>query len=393
MKKLAFTLCTAFLTASLCHADFKYTEKSQITGGTMMSMMKYASIFSKDARQSNQPQLRTVAVKGNRMREEHADGSIEVIDLDGRRFIEIDPKAKTYGVMTFEEFKQALLRAQERAKEEQAKMAAKHPEAAQSNLKITPKFETSETGATRQLLGLDTREVKARVEMQMESTDPRTQGQQMSTVINSDQWIAASVPGYDEIRLFYMKMASEMDWVPGAAAGAMGNPSIQIGMAELRRNNVRINGIPLLQTVSMTFTGGNMPAGMGPGPQSTGSAQTPEQQQPEMPSTQEMVTKAVISATPLAPLAGLTGVFGHKKKKEEAPPPAAPAQPDASATPPAQAPPPAAPAPAAGPSLMDMTIEVLSYSSSALDASLFAPPAGFTQVQYDPDSKFGGKRH
>jgi hypothetical protein len=389
MKKLVSSLCTVVVTASLCHADFKYTEKSQITGGSMITMMKYASIFSKDARQANQPQMRTIAVKGNRMREEHTDGSIEVIDLDGKRFIEIDPKAKTYGIMTFEEFKQALLRAQERAKEEQAKMAAKHPEAAQSNMKITPKFETSETGATRQLLGLDTKEVKARVEMQMESTDPKMQGQQMSTIINSDQWIAASVPGYDEIRLFYMKMASEMDWVPGAAAGAMGNPNIQMGMAELRRNSVRINGIPLLQTVSMTFTGGNMPAGMGPGPQS-------EQQQPEVPSTKDMVTKAALSATPLGPMVGLAqmgGVFGHKKKKEEAQPPPAPAQPDASATPATEAPPPAAPAPAAGPSLMDMTIEVLSYSSSALDASLFAPPTGFTQVPYDPDSKLGGKRH
>jgi hypothetical protein len=37
--------------------------------------------------------------------------------------------------------------------------------------------------------------------------------------------------------------------------------------------------------------------------------------------------------------------------------------------------------------MMDMTIEVTSYSKDSLDASLFDAPAGYAQVQPDASSK------
>src|SRR5712692_2771108 len=231
-------------------ADFKYTESSKMSGGALMGAMKFVSVFSKDARQANAPQVSTVAVKGNRLRQEHSDGNIEVIDLDGRRFIKIDSKARTYTILTFEQMKQQMLQAQERMKEEQAKQAGQHPK---SNVKITPKIESTDTGATRNILGLETKESKIRIEMLMETDDPKAQGQQVSTVMNTDSWIAPSVPGYDEIRQFYVKMAKEMDWVPGAMMSGMANSNVQISMAELKKNNARINGIPLLQMVSMSL--------------------------------------------------------------------------------------------------------------------------------------------
>jgi len=43
-------------------------------------------------------------------------------------------------------------------------------------------------------------------------------------------------------------------------------------------------------------------------------------------------------------------------------------------------------------SMMDMTTEVTSFSSSSLDPSLFDIRAGYTQVQQNPDEVFGGKR-
>jgi hypothetical protein len=43
-------------------------------------------------------------------------------------------------------------------------------------------------------------------------------------------------------------------------------------------------------------------------------------------------------------------------------------------------------------SLMDMQTEVTSYSSNSLDKGLFEVPAGFTQVQRDPDEMFGGRK-
>src|SRR5438874_2023795 len=63
------------------HADFTYTETTQITGGSMLGLMKMAGAFSKDARKAGEPIVSTVAIKGNRMAHVNPT-STEIIDLD-----------------------------------------------------------------------------------------------------------------------------------------------------------------------------------------------------------------------------------------------------------------------------------------------------------------------
>lgn len=371
-RNCAFLMAMVLGGSLASRADFKYTESSKMTGGAVMGAMKFVGVFSKQARDSNAAQISTKAVKGNRFREEHADGNIEVIDLDGRRFIKIDPKARTYTILTFEQMKQQMLAAQERAKEEQAKQAGQHPK---SNVKITPKVESSETGATRNILGLDTKEMKIRIEMLMETDDPKAQGQQISSVMSTDSWIAPSVPGYDELKQFYIKMAKQMDWVPGAVMGGMANSNVQVSMVELKKNNAKINGIPLLQTVSMSLGGNAAAAANG---QTAPTAQAPPPPPPVQ--TQEPTSAKDAIAQGIAGHFGLGG-FGKKKKKTEDQPAADTSQPASTA---------ASSAPAATPgSLMEMTIEVTSYSADTLDKSLFDVPAGYTQVQPDLDAKPG----
>ena len=53
-----------------CRADFKYSETTKVTGGAMMGAVKIASVFSKNAKQAMAPTTRTVAIKGNKLREE-----------------------------------------------------------------------------------------------------------------------------------------------------------------------------------------------------------------------------------------------------------------------------------------------------------------------------------
>jgi len=218
------------------HADFKYTESSKMTGGAAMGAMKFAGVFSKQARDANGAQISTRAVKGNRLREENGDGTVQVIDLDGKRFIKIDPKAKTYTVLTFEQMKQQMLAAQQRMKAEQAKQTGDGKPKA--NLKLTPKIESSETGATRSLLGLNTKEMKIRIEMLMETDDPKAQGQQISSVMDTHSWIAPAVPGYDELKQFYIKMAKQMDWVPGTVMGIF---CLYYGIARGLSDFLRVN--------------------------------------------------------------------------------------------------------------------------------------------------------
>jgi hypothetical protein len=378
-RNRAFLMVAVLGGSLLSRADFKYTESSKMTGGALMGAMKFAGVFSKQARESNAAQVSTKAVKGNRFREEHADGKIEVIDLDGRRFIKIDPKARTYTILTFEQMKQQMLAAQERMKEEQAKQAGQHPK---SNVKITPKIESSETGATRNILGLATKEIKIRIEMLMETDDPKAQGQQVSSVMSTDSWIAPSIPGYDELKQFYVKMAKQMDWVPGAVAGGMTNSNMQISMAELKKNDAKINGIPLLRTVSMSL-GGNAMASAAANGQTAPPAQAPPPPPPTQ--TQEPTSAKDSIAQGIAERFGLGG-FGKKKKKTEDQPPADTAQPTSTPSSAASS----APVPAATPgSLMEMTIEVTSYSADTLDRSLFDVPAGYAQVQPDLDARPG----
>jgi hypothetical protein len=73
--------CTLTATFAPAHADFTYQETTQITGGSVMSMMKLAGTFSKQARQAGEPIVSTVMIQGNRMMSVNKDRT-EIIDLD-----------------------------------------------------------------------------------------------------------------------------------------------------------------------------------------------------------------------------------------------------------------------------------------------------------------------
>ncbi len=369
-KSLAIVMAVVLGDSVASRADFQYTESSKMTGGAVMGAMKFASVFSKQARAANGAQISTKSVKGNRLREDQADGEIQIIDLDGRRFIYVDPKEKTYSILTFEQMKQQMLAAQERMKQEQAKHAEEKPK---SNVKVTPKIESSETGATRNILGLETKETKIRIEMLMETDDPKAKGQQLSTAIDSDSWIAPTVPGYQEVRQFFLKMAKEMDWVPGAVQGGLANSNMQVGMMELNKNNAKINGLPMLQTISMNMAG-NGSANTDPGAQSAPPPPPPAEKQ-EPASAKDAIAQGIAGHFGL-------GGFGKKKKKVEDAPAADNSPSSASGSSPA--------APAGRPgALMEMTVEVTAYSADTLDKSLFDVPAGYALVQRDLSAQPG----
>src|SRR5947207_12507667 len=92
------------LAGSSLLADFTYQETSTITGGLMMSMMKVAGVFSKQARE---PIKSTISVKGDKI-VHRSTNSASVIDLASGTITTIDFQKKQYSVMTFEEMKQAL---------------------------------------------------------------------------------------------------------------------------------------------------------------------------------------------------------------------------------------------------------------------------------------------
>ena len=375
-RKLAvLTAVVVFAASSAALADFKYSETSQVTGGMMHSMMKFAGAFSKNARQANGPMQSTIYVKGNRLRRDESMGKIHIIDLDGRRMIDIDNTQHTYSVVTFDQMRLAMQQAQAQAQAKLAEERAKHPDQPPPNVKVTPKVQVTPTGAARNLLNLPAKEVKMRLDMEMESDDPRAKGQQVNTWFTTDSWLAPDVPGYGEIREFYQRMAKELDFIPatmfGSASPMQMNPA---AMSEFQKQSANLQGIPLLQYVSMGMGATGQPGAAGAPPQGQQPPDSSQQQKPQVNATDVMMPQVAVAKA----LGGK--LFGRKKKQQEESADNGQSG-TASTTPPSGASTPG--------SLMDMTVQVTSYSSDSLPGSLFDIPAGYTQVQGNPNEALG----
>src|SRR6516165_9049210 len=90
MRKLAGVAGIVVLGAAPLMADFTYQETSTITGGAMMSMLKIAGVFSKQARE---PIVSTISVKGDRMVHK-SNTHASVIDLSSQTITSIDFQRK-----------------------------------------------------------------------------------------------------------------------------------------------------------------------------------------------------------------------------------------------------------------------------------------------------------
>jgi len=328
-------------------ADFSYEQTSKMTGGMLAGAMKVVGVFSKQARE---PIKSFSAVKGNRMVHSSASQA-QVIDLDAETITEIHYDKKTYSVITFAEMTQALEQAVQQVKT--------------SDVKADFKVAVKETGQTREISGLHTKEVI--LSLEMEGTDPKT-GQKGTMQFTSDMWLAKDVPGSREMHDFSMRMARKLNWTPGS--NPMVSSDMARGMAGIYREASKLEGLPVLQIVKM-------------GPKLTPeqeaqlreaqakqreseSRQAKEQQQ-EKPSVGGALGGA------LGGRLGRLGGFGRKKKqeepKEEPKEEAKPAQ-AASSEPP----------PDLSGALMEMTMETANFSSAPVDAGKFAVPAGFKKV-------------
>jgi hypothetical protein len=357
-------------------ADFKYTDTSQITGGALMGMANFAAKFSKDSRAAMQPITTTHYIKGNKMRTDGSDGSIQIIDLDGRRVISIDNEKKTYSVATFDQIKAAMEKAQADAAAK-AKQSPEKPAQAQDaqQLQVTPKITVLPGTGTRTILGQETKETKIKMDMEMQAQNANGQPAQASTpgqpnsvtfTMTMDTYVAPTVSGYQEIGEFYKKMATEINWMPPSNIHV--DPRMSQGMSELAKNSDALRGLPMLSYTTMSI------------PPQPGMTSNTSQASSNPPPSDNSKSADSGSSTPTSPsdamVKGLGSLFNKKRKQQQ----------DDNAKAGTPAPPPNPnPDPNA---LMEMTTQVSSYSDSPLDASLFDIPTGYAQVQGDPNQMF-----
>lgn len=360
IRKVGTIVCGAALVAAPLAADFSYEQTTRITGGAMAGVMRVAGAFSKQARE---PIKHSVIVKGDRMVNLTAD-TANIIDLGKETITDVNFKNRTYSVITFAQMKQALAAMQEKLKSQ------KGGQQADMNFKASVK----ETGQTKAIAGLNAKEVIMTLEMEVKD---RQSGNQGAMDVVADMWLAPKIPGYDEVREFYRRMAEKMAWTPGSMMGGMGQPGIAKGMSELAKEASKLDGVPVLQITRM----GSSAQGMA---DFSSAGQQQQQAQQEMPSARDAAGNAAGNAAGsaaagaiggrLGRLGGLGGGLGglRRGKKQEAPP-----EPPPQAQQQQQQQAQGAPAGI----LMESTTELSSFSSAPADPSKFEVPAGFKQVE------------
>jgi hypothetical protein len=346
-KILVLGLCLGL--PSAVFADFQYTETTKVTGGSVVSMMKLAGKFSKQARQANEPMTSTVLVKGNRMAHINRD-STEIVDLDRETITHIDNNKRQYSVLSFQQMKQKM--------EQAAKQMG------QKDSKADVKFKASvrNTGATKQVAGLVTKE--SILTLSIEGKDKES-GQSGSMDFTNDMWMASDVPGYAEVRDFELRYAEKLGFMTSGGLGSIMKMQAGMGqgMGEMVKEMSKLKGVPVLQIMRV----GSMPNGQ-PLPAAS-EAPLPASKDPEMPSAGEAAQEGAASAltSRLGSLGGLgSGLGGFGRKKKE--------QPKEQQT--------SKQAPQGGAVVfMESSTELASFSSGSVDASRFEVPAGYKQVQ------------
>jgi hypothetical protein len=350
-KLLTVVAVSLLAVCAQSRADFKYVQSSQVTGGMMAGMMKFMGHFNKNTNQAGQT---TTYVKGSYLRNDQQDGSFQIIDLNGRRMIQVTPAKQTYSVTTFDELREAMQKMQQRMNQGMSKQAS----AKNAQMTITPKVEVTPTGQTQSLLGQNTQELKIKVGMELQASNAQNGTQSGTLSTDIDSWIAPSISGYQEVSSFYKRMAVEIGWTP---SGFGTDPRLRSAMVEMYKEGKIPQGLPLLQVISMSGAGGPSQGAQQPPAQPSSASQSP----------------ATPSGQAMKALGGMFGRFGHKKNQEE----------DQEQTNQQGA----ASTQTASNSLIEITMRVLSYSSDPLDSSLFQVPAGYTQVPSNVNQMLAGR--
>jgi hypothetical protein len=357
VKKLTVTVLV-MAAPSLLFADYTYQQTTQITGGSIMSMMKMAGAFSSQARKAGQPIVSTIYLKGNQLANVSQD-SIEIIDLDKETITQIDTTKHTYTIVTFQQMKDQMAKAaQQLAKQPTPQpAAAPAPDPNANNVQMTFNVNVRNTGVQKEISGLTSSE--AILTMVMNATDQNTQQSGAMTVTN-DMWLVSAVPGYTQVTDFYARMGAKMGTVDmgiglDVSKALSQNPGAGQALVDMGKEMQKLKGVPIMQIMRMGMTTNGQPL------PAASEAPLPASATPATPSGSDVAKQGAMSA-----LTSHFGLGGFGKKKQPDPPPA---NPDASATPPTST------------VLMESQTTVSSFSSDPVDPSHFDVPSGYKQVQ------------
>jgi hypothetical protein len=249
LRTCALVLPLVALSAGPAAADVKVRDKVQLKLEGFLGRM--AGMFG--GKSVKDGIVTTHAVKGDR-KAELTDSTGRIVDLKEEKLYELNVKNKTYRVTTFDELRDRMKEAQEKA-EKEAPEEEKQPQTEQDDGKpareMEVDFNVKETGQTRQIAGYNTREVVMTVTIREKG---RTLEDSGGVVMTNNAWLAPVIPAMKEIvdfELRYWKAlapeTSGMSAEQMAAVMAM-YPMLKGAMERMRAEGSKLDGTPLATT-------------------------------------------------------------------------------------------------------------------------------------------------
>jgi len=164
-------------------------------------------------------------LKGQKMMVD-SSGHVILVDFDAQTLTNIDRNQKTYTVQKFADLAQAM------------------PAGAQIQV------DGKETGQRKTINGFNSTEFV--LTMQIDSPQAKQAGVKLQVEMHI--WISPDVPGASELAAFYKKNRDRFPW---SALTNGGSSSMVQAMATLQQKLANLNGVPVLQTIRLTPSGGN----------------------------------------------------------------------------------------------------------------------------------------
>jgi hypothetical protein len=244
LKICAVALSLVVLTAGAAGAEVKTREKGQVRFAGFLG--RVAGVAGGKA--AKEGLVTTNAVKGDRKAELNESFG-RIVDLKEEKVYELDVKNKSYKVTTFEELRQRLREAREKAEKEVPKEEKGQQEKPARELDVD--FSVKETGQTRTIAAYNAKEVVMTVTVREKGKALEESG---GMVMTSASWMGPAIPAMKELAEFerrYWKAiapeASGMSAEQMAALMAM-YPMLEQAMERLKAEGSKLEGTPLATT-------------------------------------------------------------------------------------------------------------------------------------------------
>ncbi|MCK4224767.1 MAG: hypothetical protein KAX39_06280 [candidate division Zixibacteria bacterium] len=255
-KSFGFMISLFFLLSCLFQvpqADVSYKQKT-ISSGTLAfgGTETQTTVMLKSDRQKMVTQTKFTG-KLSKFMAKGGTKSVQITRLDKELTWNIDPDRKKYTEISFEEMKKMF---------EEMEKAVQEAESLKTEKETVPepKVEVYVTGKKKKISGYPCEQ--AIIKMTVEGEDEKS-GKNQTFIITNEMWLTKDFPAQKEIKEFENKMSQKLGMKQGYGQD-MFSAFTQFGIDvnKLTEEMKKIEGFPILQTITMEVKGEKIEAEM-----------------------------------------------------------------------------------------------------------------------------------